>query len=210
MWKLMFLAGVGGFFGTCCRFLVNRLFLVIWKAPFPLATFTVNIVGCLIFGIIFGILSKNDLIPQRLNALLIVGFCGGFTTFSTFSFETFNLGNNGQILLSFLYIGASVLVGLIAVWLGMLFTRWNYSYHLSTAIMANFVNTAGLTLYILRNNVIFVRYIQCYLLRWEISWLQMRGLQKLHGLISPISPKISLELNLRGLTLRMTIRKSYR
>ena len=123
MWKLMLLAGAGGFIGTCCRFLVNRLFLFIWKAPFPLATFTVNILGCLIFGILFGLLGKNGIVPPKMNALLIVGFCGGFTTFSTFSFESFTLGNNGALLLSFTYIIFSVIAGLLAVWLGIFITR---------------------------------------------------------------------------------------
>lgn len=123
MWKLMLLAGAGGFVGTCFRFLINRLFLIIWKTPFPLATFTINIVGCFIFGLLSGLLGKNGLISPRLNALLIVGFCGGFTTFSTFSSEAFNLGNNGQIISSFLYMAGSVIVGLFAVWIGLTVSR---------------------------------------------------------------------------------------
>lgn len=119
----MILAGVGGFIGTCCRFLINKLFLNLWKAPFPLATFTINILGCLGFGILFGLLSRNGIMPARWNALLIVGFCGGFTTFSTFSFEAFNLGTSGEIFSSFLYIVGSVIIGLLAVWLGMFITR---------------------------------------------------------------------------------------
>lgn len=119
----MFLAGAGGFFGTCIRFLINRLFLIIWKAPFPLATFTINILGCFIFGILFGLLGKNGIISPKLNALLIVGFCGGFTTFSTFSFETYTLGLSGSLLSSLLYILLSVCLGFLMVWLGLLITR---------------------------------------------------------------------------------------
>ena len=119
----MLLCGAGGFVGTCCRFLVNRLFLNIWKAPFPLATFSINIVGCLLFGIIFGLLNKSGIINDRLNALLIVGFCGGFTTFSTFSFESFRLADQGALFISLSYMAGSVIVGFIAVWVGLLITR---------------------------------------------------------------------------------------
>lgn len=119
----MLMAGAGGFIGTCCRFLINRLFLNIWKAPFPLATFTINILGCLIFGILSGYLARTGLVSQKLNALLIVGFCGGFTTFSTFSSEAFNLGVNGATLTSFVYVGGSIIVGLGALWLGLIITK---------------------------------------------------------------------------------------
>ena len=121
--KFMLIAGTGGFVGTCCRFLINRLFLSFWKLPFPLATFTINILGCFIFGIIIGILSKQGGIDPKINALLIVGFCGGFTTFSTFSFESFSLASNGEFLISFVYISASVIAGFLAIWLAFYLTR---------------------------------------------------------------------------------------
>lgn len=120
MWKLLLLAGAGGFIGTCCRFLVNRLFLLIWHAPFPLATFTINIIGCFFLGLISSLLSKSGFVPNNLNAFLMVGFCGGFTTFSTFSLETFNIGNSGEIFYSLLYVVASVIVGLVSVWFGLI------------------------------------------------------------------------------------------
>lgn len=123
MWKLMLLSGAGGFVGTCCRFLINKLFVNLWKTSFPLATFTINVIGCLLIGLLFGILNKNGVGNPRLNALLVVGFCGGFTTFSTFSFETFTLGTNGEIFSSFLYVIVSILAGLLAVWFGIIITR---------------------------------------------------------------------------------------
>ena len=123
MLRLMLLAGAGGFIGTCCRFLINRLFLYIWKAPFPLATFTVNILGCFIFGLLIGLLGRNGAVSPRLNALLIVGFCGGFTTFSTFSNESFNLAFSGELLSSLLYIASSVIIGIFALWCGMILVR---------------------------------------------------------------------------------------
>ena len=123
MFKLMLLAGAGGFLGTCCRYLTNRLYLSYFNSTLPIATFTVNIFGCFILGIILGILNKVDITSPKINAFLIVGFCGGFTTFSTFSYETFSLGLNGETLISILYILASIIFGLIAVWLGLILTR---------------------------------------------------------------------------------------
>lgn len=123
MFKLMLLAGAGGFVGTCCRFLTNKLYLSCFKTTLPLATFTVNILGCFILGLILGSLNKVGIVSPRLNAFLVVGFCGGFTTFSTFSYEAFNLGTNGEIFTSLLYMGVSMVVGLLAVWLGLTITN---------------------------------------------------------------------------------------
>lgn len=122
MWKLMLLAGAGGFVGTCCRFLFNRFFSL-FTFTFPYATFIVNILGCFIFGLLFGLLNKNGVVPPKLYSLLMVGFCGGFTTFSTFSFESYSLGINGYSFLSLFYILMSVLVGLFALWIGIVITR---------------------------------------------------------------------------------------
>lgn len=118
----MLLAGFGGFFGTCCRYLTNRLYLTYFNTSLPAATFTANILGCFIVGLITGLLNKAGIVSPKLSAFLIVGFCGGFTTFSTFSYETFTLGMNGEFLISLLYIAASIIIGLIAVWLGIIIT----------------------------------------------------------------------------------------
>ncbi|MCH5224701.1 MAG: fluoride efflux transporter CrcB [Muribaculaceae bacterium] len=123
MFRIMLLAGVGGFIGTCCRYLTNRLYLTYFQSTLPLATFTVNILGCFILGLILGLLNRAGIVSQEVNAFLIVGFCGGYTTFSTFSYETLNLGMNGELLTSLLYVGASIIIGLIAVWLGIVVAR---------------------------------------------------------------------------------------
>lgn len=122
MFKLLLLAGVGGFFGTCCRFLTNRLFLTYFQTKLPVATFTANILGCFILGLIIGLMNKAGIVSPKANALLVVGFCGGYTTFSTFSLETLNMGMNGEVLTSFLYVAISIILGLIAVWVGLLIT----------------------------------------------------------------------------------------
>lgn len=123
MLQLMLLAGLGGFLGTCTRFLTNRFFLNLSLTNLPIATFTINIIGCSLFGLITGILNHNNIMSPRINAFLLVGFCGGFTTFSSFGSESLNLINSGQIFTSIAYIGISVILGLIGVALGLAITR---------------------------------------------------------------------------------------
>ena len=102
MFKAMLIAGFGGFIGTCLRFLTGKLCHVITTSAFPWGTFTVNVVGSFIIGILFGLAEKTNLISPQMNVLLITGFCGGFTTWMWFG----------------LYTGLSLLLGLLLVWLG--------------------------------------------------------------------------------------------
>lgn len=116
----MLIAGAGGFVGTCCRFLLNKAVTSISPTELPLATFTINVIGCFLFGLISAILQKNQnltLSPME-NALLLTGFCGGFTTFSTFINEIMVSNDKGAFIQSAFYIVASIFVGLLALWLG--------------------------------------------------------------------------------------------
>lgn len=118
MLKTLLLIGSGGFAGSISRYLLTRYVSQQWHLEFPLGTFTVNILGCLLIGIIMGVSFHSSLSTQS-RLLLATGFCGGFTTFSTYSLEIFELYERGQAGLSFLYMAASVLAGLAAVWLGL-------------------------------------------------------------------------------------------
>lgn len=118
MFKAMLIAGVGGFVGTCLRFLTGKLCRMISDSPFPYGTLTVNLVGSFIIGILFGLAEKNDVISPQMNILLITGFCGGFTTFSSFADDMFLLVQQRHFLSFGLYAGASFVLGLMLVWLG--------------------------------------------------------------------------------------------
>ena len=118
MFKAMLLAGLGGFFGTCLRFLTGKFAHFICQSAFPWGTFTVNVAGSLLIGIFFGLAERNNLISSSMQLFLITGFCGGFTTFSTFSDDLFLLLQQKQGLYFVLYLGLSLLLGLLMVWAG--------------------------------------------------------------------------------------------
>lgn len=116
----MLLAGVGGFVGTCLRYLTGRLCQLWATGGFPLGTFVVNIVGCFIIGLLFGAAERSNAISSSMSALLITGFCGGFTTFSTFSDDIFLLLQNRHYPTLALYSVGSIVLGVALVWAG----RW--------------------------------------------------------------------------------------
>ncbi len=108
--------GAGGFVGAICRYLIG-LIPINETFVFPIKTFLINVVGCVVIGLIAATTSKNTLSNPYMVLFLKVGLCGGFTTFSTFALETTDLLKNGHSLEAFLYILLSVLVGV-----GVIFT----------------------------------------------------------------------------------------
>ncbi len=88
-----------------------------------MGTLTVNVLGSFIIGILVGISVKSDLISTDLRLFLMVGFCGGFTTFSSFSSENLMLMQNGQVVTVLIYTALSILLGFLAVYLGYIFTN---------------------------------------------------------------------------------------
>ena len=88
-----------------------------------MGTLTVNILGSILIGFFLGIFVNSDLLNTNLKLFLVVGFCGGFTTFSSFTNENFILLQNGQFLTAFVYILGSVLVGILSVYIGYLISN---------------------------------------------------------------------------------------
>lgn len=119
----MLIAGAGGFVGTCGRFLIGKWSNAMFHGPFPMGTFLVNVVGCFLFGLFFGMLERSHLMTSSENALLITGFCGGFTTFSSFANDMWELGDRGDWTAFALYLGLSVVVGVLMVWAGRALIR---------------------------------------------------------------------------------------
>ncbi|MBQ3311743.1 fluoride efflux transporter CrcB [bacterium] len=109
---------IGGGIGAVLRYTITIMCRNLFSLPI-LGTYNVNLIGCFLIGYVFGIvLNKSDIIPQALRLFLTVGFLGGLTTFSTFSFETFELIKNGKVTIGLLYMIGSCLIGLLLTFAG--------------------------------------------------------------------------------------------
>ncbi len=122
MIKELLYVGAGGALGSILRYVVS-LAVKSGGTGFPWATFTVNIVGCLVIGLLFGLTGRNPNFSSHLNLLLAVGLCGGFTTFSTFSKECLQLLQTGQHWTCALYIIGSIVLGVTATAIGYILTK---------------------------------------------------------------------------------------
>ncbi len=116
----MLLVGLGGGVGSILRFKLSGLILhryVDWK--FPLPTFTVNVIGCVVAGLLWGLAEKRDLFTHNTRLLLFTGLLGGFTTFSAFGLETVALLRKNEMAIAAAYVALSVLCGVAAAWLAI-------------------------------------------------------------------------------------------
>ncbi len=123
MLKTILYIAIGGAVGSVLRFMTSFIISKVWSNQFPLATFIANFIGCLLIGFFIGFLTKNQLEDSNLKWFLITGFCSGYTTFSAFSMENYNLFQSNNLLLAFGYIATSVILGLFAVWFGLFLSR---------------------------------------------------------------------------------------
>jgi len=121
--KNVLLVAAGGGLGAISRYLGHRWVSTHFPGSFPLGTFLVNIIGCFVIGLLFGLTVRNTQFSNELKLLFMTGFCGGFTTFSSFTVEGLSLLQQDRFLIFLLYFTGSVIVGLTVTYLGYLITR---------------------------------------------------------------------------------------
>jgi CrcB protein len=121
--RTILLVVAGGALGSAARYALAGFVHRFTSPYFPYGTFAVNITGCLLFGIVAGLSEERFAIGPEARTLLLVGILGGFTTFSTFTFETFELIRGGEVVRAVLNSAGQVLAGLLAIWAGFTASR---------------------------------------------------------------------------------------
>ena len=116
--KQLLLVFIGGGFGSVLRYIIGK-YLNNVESGIPYGTFAANILGSLLIGIILGLAAKNNTLSQNQTLLLATGFCGGFTTFSTFAYENHVFLKSGDFTSFAIYTIASFVFGFLAVFAGM-------------------------------------------------------------------------------------------
>ena len=126
MLRTILIVGIGGFIGSIFRYMGQLAAGKIFSPSFPMGTFLVNLLGCFIIGVVFAMSEKGNLLTAEMRLFLAVGFCGGFTTFSTFASDNLMLLKDNSIGLLLINVLGSVVLGILAVYLGIVFIRSIY------------------------------------------------------------------------------------
>lgn len=113
----------GGIVGTLSRYFLAGVIYQIFGTGFPYGTLTVNLIGCLLIGFLAAFSEEKFMLSPNTRLLLMVGFCGAFTTFSTFMLETANLMKDGENLRAFMNVAASLIFGFMAFRIGVFFAE---------------------------------------------------------------------------------------
>ncbi len=124
MGRTLLLIGIGGFLGSIARYLTSLLGSKLWSGVFPFGTFLTNIIGCLFIGFIFGLSQKYGWLTPQWRFFLATGFCGGYTTFSTFVLDNAKLLQTGQYWPFIGYTFLSIAVGIFLVFTGILLAKY--------------------------------------------------------------------------------------
>ena len=123
MTRSLLLVGIGSFIGGVSRYLTQQFIQKHYPSSIPLGTLSVNILGCFLIGILYALADKGNLLSPAMRLLLATGFCGGYTTFSSFAQENISLMQDGEFFYTSLYVALSVVIGFAAVYLGILFIK---------------------------------------------------------------------------------------
>lgn len=117
--------GSGGFLGATSRYLFSNYVQSHFEhSDFPYGTFVVNVLGCLLIGLLAGFTQNKEWLSTEIRLFLFIGLLGGFTTFSTFANDSLLLFKDGALWLGLWYTLGQVIIGIISVWIGYYITRW--------------------------------------------------------------------------------------
>jgi len=116
--KEVLIVGLGGFLGSISRYLLQNAIVNRFITIFPIGTFSINIIGSLVIGLIFGLSERYQWMTQEWRLFLAIGFMGSFTTFSTFAFDNLQLIKDGNYVQLFWYTVLSFAVGVALAWVG--------------------------------------------------------------------------------------------
>lgn len=123
MFKTLLFIGMGSFVGGILRYLVSRICLNSIVHSLPLGTLIVNVTGCFAIGLFYGLIERGNLMNTHLRMFLLVGLCGGFTTFSTFMNETFQFIKDDHFFYLCFYLASSLFGGFLMLYLGHLLSK---------------------------------------------------------------------------------------
>ncbi len=121
--KVLFAVAMGGLVGAVARYATSLAVSTVWRRPFPLGTFLINVVGSLLLGVAFALFERRTEIDPAWRVFLITGVLGAFTTFSTFELETQQLRHSGFNATAAFYVIASVACGYLALHGGLILGR---------------------------------------------------------------------------------------
>jgi CrcB protein len=122
MQKTIFIA-VAGLLGTLLRYWLSEFVARQYGETFPWGTMAVNLIGCLLTGVVFFLTERRFLVSPTIQMVVVIGLLGGFTTFSSYGLQTFELLRDGEIGLALLNVFTSNTLGLIMVWVGYLLAK---------------------------------------------------------------------------------------
>ncbi len=123
MIRSLILTGAGSFAGGVSRYLTQFYIQKFFPSSIPYGTLTANVLGCFLIGIIYALAEKGNYLSPEIRILLTAGFCGGYTTFSSFAAENVKLLQEASFFYAGLYILMSLVLGLLAVYFGILLVR---------------------------------------------------------------------------------------
>ena len=123
MIRTLLIVGTGGFIGSILRYLVQYFVEKGMTSTFPLGTLIANIAGSFIIGIVFALAEKGNLMSAEWRIFLAVGICGGFTTFSAFSYNNFTMIKEHSSMQLLLNVGGNLILGIFAVYLGIILIK---------------------------------------------------------------------------------------